>query len=155
MFIIIAWHPATGKTTLSKVLKTEYPNHTVLHTDDYMVHGYQESLYKLLEELESYKFENVIVEGIMWARLMRKLQELKKFDKVDLYVYISAKFDHIIDVYSRERKDKSLESVKSAIKWLDTVHAWIDLALQQSVNISISDFEEHDEIISIIKRHAP
>lgn len=47
---------------------------------------------------------------------MRKLQELKKFDKVDLYVYISAKFDHIIDVYSRERKDKSLESVKSAIK---------------------------------------
>lgn len=47
---------------------------------------------------------------------MRKLQELKKFDKVHLYVYISAKFDHIIDVYTRERPDKSIDAVESAIR---------------------------------------
>lgn len=85
---------------------------------------------------------------------MRKLQELKKFDKVTLYVYISAKFDHIIDVYTRERPGKLLKDVEATCKGLDTVHGSIDLSLQQSVNISISDFEKQDEIISIIKRHA-
>jgi len=154
MFLIIAWHPATGKTTLWLKLKELYPDHTLIHTDAYMEQGYKESLYMLLQDLESYGFENIIVEGIMGARLMRKLQELHKEAKVNLYVYISAKFDHIIDVYTRERPGKLLKDVEATCKGLDTVHGSIDLSLQQSVNISISDFEEQDEIISIIKRHA-
>lgn len=62
---------------MSKKLKEIYPDHTLLHTDDYMEYGYKESVYKLIEDLESYRYENVIVEGIMGARLMRKLQELQ------------------------------------------------------------------------------
>lgn len=153
MFLIIAWHPATGKTTLSNKLKELYPDHTLLHTDDYMEHGYKESVYKLIEDLESYWFQNVIVEGIMGARLMRKLQEVHKEAKVDLYVYISAKFDHIIDVYTRERPDKKLKDIEATIKGLDTVHNSIDLSSQAHLNISMFDFAEHSKLPDILKSH--
>jgi len=153
MFLILAWHPATGKTTLSEKLKAIYPDHTLLHTDDYMEHGYKESVYKLIEDLESYKFHNVIVEGIMGARLMRKLQEVKPDVKVDLYVYLSAKFDHIIDVYTRERPDKKLKDIEATIKWLDTVHNSIELSAQAHLNINMSDFAEHDKLPGILWSH--
>lgn len=118
-----------------------------------MEYGYKESVYKLIEDLESYKFQNIFVEGIMGARLMRKLQEVHPEIKVDLYVYISAKFDHIIDVYTRERPDKKLKDVESAIKGLDTVHNSIDLSTQAHLNINISDFAEHDKLPDILKSH--
>ena len=153
MFLIIAGHPATGKTTLSEKLKAVYPDHTLLHTDDYMEYGYKESVYKLIEDLESYEFQNIIVEGIMGARLMRKLQEVHKEATVDLYVYFSAKFDHIIDVYTRERPDKKLKDIEATIKGLDTVHNSIDLSTQAHLNINISDFAEHDKLPDILKSH--
>ena len=165
MFLIIAGHPATGKTTLSEKLKALYPDHTLLHTDDYMEYGYKESVYKLIEDLESYEFQNIIVEGIMGARLMRKLQELnnnlvqigtEKFPypaKVDLYLYISANFNHIIDVYTRERPDKKLKDIEATIKGLDTVHNSIDLSAKTHLNINISDFAEHDKLPDILKSH--
>ena len=153
MFIIIAGHPATGKTTLSFKLKELYPDHTLIHTDAYMEQGYKESLYMLLQDLESYRFENIIVEGIMGARLMRKLQELHKEAKVDLYVYISAKFDHIIDVYTRERPGKNLATLEWAVKGLDTVHNSIDLTTQPHLNIRISDFSEHNMLPDFIISH--
>jgi len=153
MFLIIAWHPATGKTTLGLKLKQLYPDHTLIHTDAYMEHGYKESLYMLIQDLESYAFENIIVEGIMGARLMRKLQELHPNEKVDLYVYFSAKFDHIIDVYTRERPDKKLKDIEATIKGLDTVHNSIDLSTQPHLNINISDFAEHDNLPDILKSH--
>lgn len=130
-------------------------NHTVIHTDDYMMYGYKDSLYRLLEDLKKINFEYVIVEGIMGARLMRKLQEQGLHTNVSMYVYISAKFDHIIDVYTRERPDKSLASVESAVKGLDTVHESIDSTLQQTVNIKISDFAEQDKVLELIQTHAP
>ena len=126
MFLIIAWHPATGKTTLSLKLKELYPDHTLLHTDDYMEYGYKESVYKLIEDLESYNYENVIVEGIMGARLMRKLQELQFPWKVDLYIYITANLDTITDIYTRERPDKKIKDIVATCKGLDTVNQEIN-----------------------------
>lgn len=104
----------------------------------------------LLQDLESYGFKNIIVEGIMGARLMRKLQELHKEVTVELYVYISAKFDHIIDVYTRERPDKKLKDIEATIKGLDTVNRSIDFMCQANLDIRISDFAEHDKLIDII-----
>lgn len=156
MFLIIAWHPATGKTTLTKKLEELYPDHRIFHTDDYMQYGYKESLYKLKDAILNVPSgweKNVIVEGIMGARLMRKLQEEWVADKVDLYVYISAKFDHIIDVYTRERPDKTLKDIESTCKGLDTVHNSIDLTKQAHLNINISDFAEHDKLTDILTSH--
>ena len=153
MFLIIAWHPATGKTTLSEKLKAVYPDHTLLHTDDYMEYGYKESVYKLIEDLESYKFHNVIVEGIMGARLMRKLQEVHKEVKVDLYVYISAKFDHIIDVYTRERPDKNLKDIEATCKGLDTVSKSIDYSSLPHIFWEVRTFEDMSEMPDILKTH--
>lgn len=140
MFLIIAWHPATGKTTLALKLKEIYPDHTLIHTDAYMEHGYKESLYMLIQDLESYAFENIIVEGIMGGRLMRKLQELHPDVKVDLYVYISAKFDHIIDVYTRERPDKNLKDIEATCKGLDTVAKSIDYTSLPHIFWEIENF---------------
>lgn len=154
MFLIIAWHPATGKTTLTKKLEELYPDHMIFHTDDYMEFGYKESIYKLIDDLNEFWFTKIIVEGIMGARLMRKIQQEYPFGvKVDLYVYFSAKFDHIIDVYTRERPGKNLDTIESAIKGLDTVHNSIDLSSQPHLNIRISDFEWMDDLPTIIKTH--
>ncbi len=89
----------------------------------------------------------------MGARLMRKLQEEKFDEYVSLYVYISAKFDHIIDLYTRERPDKKLKDIEATIKGLDTVHNSIDLSTQPHLNIQISDFAEHDKLTDILKSH--
>ena len=53
MFLIIAGHPATGKTTLTKKLAELYPDHTIFHTDDYMQCGYKESIYMLIDDIQA------------------------------------------------------------------------------------------------------
>ena len=50
-FIVIG-SPGSGKTTYTKELATLNPDHKVFHTDDYMDYGYEEALYKLIEDLE-------------------------------------------------------------------------------------------------------
>lgn len=103
-----------------------------------MEFGYKESLYKLLEDLESYQFKNVIVEGVMGARLMRKLQENAKEDVVDLYLYISANLDTITDVYTRERPDKAINQIVSTCKGLDTVNQSIDKSKLPHLEVHIN-----------------
>lgn len=129
MFLIIAWHPATGKTTLTKKVLENIPNAVVFHTDDYMHHGYKDSLYQLMEDIsrEWLKLtENIIVEWVMGARLMRKLQENWHGNTVSLYVYLRGTPRLIEETYERERPGKNFDTILSAIKGLDTVNASID-----------------------------
>lgn len=152
MFLIIAWHPATGKTTLGLKLKQLYPDHTLIHTDAYMEHGYKESLYMLIQDLESYAFENIIVEGIMGARLMRKLQQVHPTIRVDLYVFLRGNMELISGIYARERPDKSIKDVESACKWLDTVDASIDKSTLPAISITLGDTLDNDSLQSITTR---
>lgn len=143
MFIIIAWHPATGKTTLAKKMQVENEALTIFHTDDYMEFGYKDSLYKLIDDIVELGTKDLIVEWIMWARLMRKLQEKKMQSLVSIYVYFTADPDFIRDVYQKERPDKDLSVVISSCKWLDTVDASIDKTLNNDtifLNIPITEF---------------
>lgn len=144
MFLIIAWHPATGKTTLSEKVKARFPDHTVLHTDDYMEHGYKESLYKLLEDIESYGYKNLIVEWVLGSRLMRKIHENWWHDNdVWLYLYLRGTPRLIEETYSRERPDKDMKTITATCKGLDTVNASIDR--QKYVhNTVFLDFEIDD-----------
>ncbi len=50
-FIVIG-PPGSGKTTYTKELAVLNPDHKVFHTDDYMDYGYEDALYKLIEDLE-------------------------------------------------------------------------------------------------------
>ena len=72
--IIIIGSPASGKTTLS--LKLLEKGFKIIHTDDYMQYGFKDSLYKLLEDIQKLNLKNIVIEGILGYRLLRKGIEL-------------------------------------------------------------------------------
>lgn len=69
--ICIHGKSAAGKTTLAKELGTAigYP---IFHTDSYMRHGFSQSLYVLMADLEERNERNCIIEGIQVPRLLRR-----------------------------------------------------------------------------------
>lgn len=150
MFLIIAWHPATGKTTLTKKLQELYPDHTVFHTDDYMEFGYKDSLYKLLEDIKvrmtGWAPYNIIVEWVMGSRLMRKLQEQSFDEYVDLYVYLRGTPRLIKETYERERPGKNIDTLMSAVKGLDTVDASIDKTPNVHTIFLDLEIDKYDEL---------
>jgi uridine kinase len=82
--VLILGAPRSGKTTLSKKLKTKY--HYIIHTDDFgEEYGYEEGLYKLIDFIKN-KQKNyyTLVEGTLGYRLLRKINEGKniKFDVI-------------------------------------------------------------------------
>lgn len=76
--VLIIGFPASGKTTLSELLKLNSEEHEVFHSDDYMKFGFVESLYELMRDLEKAE-KPTIVEGIMGYRLLRKGVELDSY----------------------------------------------------------------------------
>jgi len=63
---------ATGKTFLASKLHADKK----IHTDDYMEHGFEMSMYHCLDAAKKYQTENpschLIVEGVQVARMLRK-----------------------------------------------------------------------------------
>jgi dephospho-CoA kinase len=78
--IVIVGHPATGKTHLSKELEINYPDYRIIHSDDYMKHGYEKSLYVMLEDIVTSPNKKMIIEGVQTPRLLRKGLELNNFN---------------------------------------------------------------------------
>lgn len=70
--VVIVGPPAGGKTELANALAEKFPDYKVYHSDDYMIHGFTESLYKLMEDIQADPSKKIIVEGIQAARLLRK-----------------------------------------------------------------------------------
>jgi broad-specificity NMP kinase len=73
--VLILGSPKSGKTTLSKKIKTKY--HYIIHTDDFgEEYGYEQGLYKLIDFIKA-KQKNyyVLVEGTLGYRLLRKIKE--------------------------------------------------------------------------------
>jgi len=88
--VLIIGAPRSGKTTLSKKLKTKY--HYIIHTDDFgEEYGYDQGLYKLMAFIEK-KQENyyTLVEGTLGYRLLRKLSEIKSNIKFDLILSVDS-----------------------------------------------------------------
>lgn len=88
--VLIIGAPRSGKTTLSKKLKTKY--HYIIHTDDFgEEYGYDQGLYKLMDFIEK-KQENyyTLVEGTLGYRLLRKLSEIKSNIKFDLILSVDS-----------------------------------------------------------------
>lgn len=113
--ILIIGCPASGKTYFSNLL--DKTNHVFLHSDDYIQYGYEESLYKLMEDTKS---KLTITEGVQGYRLLRKGVQL------DCY-YPDIVFEMIItdeqqnNIYSEERDPKKLKYMQSFKKTNQTV----------------------------------
>lgn len=63
---------ATGKTFLASKLTCD----KIFHTDDYMSHGFEMSMYHCLDAAKKYQAEHpsqhLVVEGVQVARMLRK-----------------------------------------------------------------------------------
>lgn len=63
---------ATGKTQLSEQLIRQQPWTVLVHTDDFIKWGFEQSLYKVIDYLDTLEGKDIIVEGVQCARLLRK-----------------------------------------------------------------------------------
>jgi len=78
--ILIIGYPGSGKTELTKVLKTrsEFKGYIFVELDDYEPFGYKDSLYAAMGDVEEFhKDARWIVEGVIGYRYLRKIEQLR------------------------------------------------------------------------------
>lgn len=107
--LIIGW-PASGKTYLANLLWKDNPDHQCFHTDDYMHHGYKESLYVLLKDLKRCK-KPTIVEGVQGYRLLRKGVELDCYYP-DIVIELEITERRMYQTYAEQRPLKDASYLK-------------------------------------------
>lgn len=120
--VVIIGAPGSGKTYITEALALSNPNHIVIHTDDYIVFWYEQSLYKLLEDLQSEKFKGkkLIIEWVWAYRLLRKWVETDSFYP-DAVIEVTASTSQLDGVY--ESRGKNPATVHSMQKGNETVLA--------------------------------
>lgn len=114
--VVIIGDPATGKTHLSNHLQIKYPDYRVIHTDDYMHHGFQKSLYMMMDDIAHSPNKKMIIEGIQTARLLRKGIQMQNFYP-DLIIEATAPPDLKIQRY----RDRAKEYPHALVKNIRTV----------------------------------
>ena len=115
--VIIIGCPASGKTWLSNKIKSE--NHNVIHTDDYIKHGYEQSMYEALKDIEISE-KKTIVEGVQGYRMLRKGLELGSYFP-DIVIEIIVPFQQVVAIYKLERDEDKIPKLQSMIKSNDKV----------------------------------
>lgn len=120
--VVIIGSPASGKTFLASRLKEQCPEYSILHTDDYKEHGFEQSLYVLIEDLKTKQELNkpLIIEGILGFRLLRKGAELDSFYP-DVVIDIAVDDEKIHQIYHDERDPSKLKGVLSLQKSCNTI----------------------------------
>lgn len=117
--VVIIGAPGSGKTHITSELARNNPNHIVIHTDDYIVFWYEQSLYKLIEDLQTtYAGKKIIIEGVWAYRLLRKWVETDSFYP-NLVIEVQASDEQIEQVYSDRITD--ISKARSMQKWNETV----------------------------------
>lgn len=116
--IVIVGLSLCGKTTLAERLAREFPEYTVIHTDDYMEdHSFEEGMYVILDEvvaLVNSGNDKIIVEGIQGYRMLRKGVELNKLYP-DLVIHVVA------DSETRVKRSISRNGKISRLKAFDAM----------------------------------
>lgn len=134
--VLIIGFPASGKTTLSELLKLKSEEHEVMHSDDYMKFGFVESLYELMKDLEKTE-KPTIVEGVIGYRLLRKGVELDSYYP-DIVIELNVNEETIKRRYLERDPQKikgALSMCKSSLKILSDyrhmpkkkVPMWVDI----------------------------
>lgn len=116
--IVIIGVPASGKTTLGRILAS-LTGQQLVSTDDYMPHGYKESLYAMMDDLRQITAP-VIVEGIQGYRLLRKGVETGEFFP-DVVIELKVTPEQVERVYRRERQADKLPKLPAFVKMHDTI----------------------------------
>ncbi len=114
--IVILGLPASGKTWLSNKLATLL-NMPAIHADDYLHHGFEDSMYMMKEDIERKAPEVHIVEGVAAYRLLRKAAQGVIEYNPDLIIMVNRSENVRQSVYENER-NKSFRSIAGIEKTL-------------------------------------
>lgn len=109
--VLIIGPPASGKTTLASKLHEQNPLHQLIHSDDYMVHGYKEALYVMMADIRKGYFPQAkasIIEGVQGYRLLRKGVELETYYP-DLVIELQVSRERQAQIYADERDASKLK----------------------------------------------
>jgi|GEM_PF-3242390 len=116
--VVVIGLPASGKTHLTNEISAQYSSrgYNIIHTDDFMKHGFDNSLYVMMSHLKNDTSERKIIEGVQGYRLLRKGLEQKTFIPDVVIVVVASKSDRTERYKNRNKSlnagfDKSLETI--------------------------------------------
>lgn len=117
--VVILGGPASGKSFLAwQLMGSE--SHEHVSTDYYMTHGFEQSLYMLLDDI---KYEAIptphIIEGVIGARLIRKGAEWGTYYP-DVIIELRVSDDRLEREYVKRGEDK-LKGARAMTKSIDTI----------------------------------
>lgn len=134
--VVIIGGPASGKSYLCELLALRHPDHQVIHTDDYMEHGFEQSLYVLIEDLKkNISNEDVpfIIEGILGYRLLRKGVELDWFFP-DVVIELEITDERLDQTYNELRDPAKLKGARSQAKACQTIlQKYRDMPIEEAM----------------------
>lgn len=121
--VLIIGCPASGKSTIAQMIAERHSGHHLVHTDDYMQHGYEQSLYVLIDELKSGHLNgmgDLLIEGILGYRLLRKGVE-QDFYYPDVVIELLITDERMERTYNEERDHEKLKGARSQTKACATI----------------------------------
>lgn len=127
--VLIIGCPASGKSTIAKMISERHPDSQYIQTDDYMQHGYEQSLYVLIDDLKrGYVSQEAavrmngphIIEGILGYRLLRKGVE-QDFYYPDVVIELLITDERMEQTYNEQRDPEKLKGARSQTKACATI----------------------------------
>ncbi len=109
--VLIIGPPASGKTTLALELSKQNWHHTLLHTDNFIKYGYEQALYEIIRHTKA-NVSNMIIEGVLGYRLLRKGAQLPDVWKPDLVIEMEVTREKQAEIYANERDPAKLKYLK-------------------------------------------
>jgi deoxyadenosine/deoxycytidine kinase len=126
--VVIIGKPATGKTTFSEVLQDRFDTYSMYHTDDYIEHGYEQSLYALMSDIGNDDNPKKIIEGVQGYRLLRKWAQIGG-PTPDIVVDVRAPWGDRLMRYSERGNNVSVDKIQSFDRNLEKVfHDFMQIA---------------------------
>jgi len=119
--VLIIGKAASGKSTLASKLYKEHPEFLLFRSDDYIHHGYEQSLYALMDDITKNKGKKMIIEGVQGYRLLRKGVELGTFTP-DVIFITEASFQERCARYMNRGESDKIKKLPGFDKNLDTVY---------------------------------
>lgn len=118
--VVIIGSSATGKTTIANKLAKKFPGFKVYHTDDYIHHGFKESLYALRKDLALDISPKKIIEGVNGVRLLRKGLEFNDFF-ADVIIICDCTMQKRINRYKKRNELHKLPHLRGFDKMLGVI----------------------------------
>lgn len=119
--VVVGGYPGSGKTYIATKLCEQHPGSRIIHTDDFKDYGFKESLYELMNQIP-HKSGTLFIEGVLFARLLRKGIELNSFHP-DIVIIVERNEEDIFDYYIEKGEEHKIPDVKKFFKNLDTVYS--------------------------------